>query len=102
PGLLAWACFARGRAAVAPNLPEVTFLPLPEEDGLPASNAGDVVSRVLSDYDAVLIGPGLGLADNTQALVRGLLSSPAAATIPMVIDADALNALSRQPAWHEN
>jgi NAD(P)H-hydrate epimerase len=100
-GLVTLASVVSVRGAVAANLPEVTFLPLPEEDGEPSSDAGDAIARVLLDYDALLIGPGLGLAATTQAMVRGLLSSPAVASIPAVIDADALNALSRQAGWSD-
>jgi NAD(P)H-hydrate epimerase len=99
-GLVTLACVASVRAAVAAQLPEVTYLLLPEEDGVPSASAGDAVARRLEGYDAMLIGPGLGLATNTQAMVRGLLTAPAIASLPVVIDADALNALALQPDWH--
>jgi NAD(P)H-hydrate epimerase len=100
-GLVTLASRAVVRAAVAAQLPEVTFLPLPEEDGDLAGSAGDLVMQALPGYDVLLIGPGLGQSPGTQALVRGLLTAPAIADTPVVADADALNALSKVPGWHE-
>jgi NAD(P)H-hydrate epimerase len=98
-GLVTLASTAPVRAAVAALLPEVTHLPLPEaDDGIDAT-AGDAIVRALPAYSALLIGPGLGLAPGTQAMVRGVLTAPAVASMPVVIDADALNALSRMPGW---
>jgi NAD(P)H-hydrate epimerase len=100
-GLVTLASTSPARAAIAALLPEATYLPLPEADGVIASSAGDVIVRALPAYDALLIGPGLGLAAGTQALVRSLVSSPGLESIPVVIDADGLNALSRWPVWWE-
>jgi NAD(P)H-hydrate epimerase len=99
-GLVTLACVAAVRASVSAILPEVTYLLLPDEDGVPAATAGDLVARQVSGYDAMLIGPGIGLANNTQAMVRGLLAAPAVKSMPAVVDADALNALSRRRGWH--
>jgi NAD(P)H-hydrate epimerase len=100
-GLVTLASRSVVRAAVAAQLPEVTFLALPEEDGDLAPTAGDVVLQVLPAYDVLLIGPGMGQSAGSQTLVRGLLTAPAIAETPVVADADALNALSRLPGWHE-
>jgi NAD(P)H-hydrate epimerase len=101
-GLVTLAATAAVRSAVAAHLPEVTYLPLSEEAGLPGPGAGDEVARQIAGYDALLIGPGLGLSPQAQALVRGLLTSPAIAGLAAVIDADALNALARQVGWAEH
>ena len=98
-GLVTLAAIPAVRAAVAPLVPEVTFLPLPELDGGIDGPAGDVIARALPGFSALLLGPGLGLANGTQAVVRGVLTAPAAASLPVVVDADALNALARQPGW---
>jgi NAD(P)H-hydrate epimerase len=100
-GLVTLAAIPAVRAAVAAQLPEVTYLPLPELDGSIAGAAGDVIARALPAYDALLIGPGLTQAPETQAVVRGLLAAEAVESIPVVIDADALNALARFPGWHD-
>jgi NAD(P)H-hydrate epimerase len=101
-GLVTLAALPSVRAAAASQLPEVTFVPLPELNGEPDVGAADAVIRALAGYDVLLIGPGLGQADGAQSLVRGLLAAPGIAGTPVVIDADALNILSRDPAWHES
>ena len=101
-GLVTLAALPSVRAAVATLLPEVTYITLPEEDGVPAPDAASVVAGALPGYDVLLLGPGLGLSDGSQALVRGLLAAPAVKDLPVVIDADALNTLARFHAWHES
>jgi NAD(P)H-hydrate epimerase len=96
-GLVTLASVAPVRAAVAAYLPEVTHLPLPEADGESTPDAGAAVLRDLEAYDVLLIGPGLGQSTRAQMLVRGLLS--AVESLPVVIDADALNALAKAPDW---
>ncbi|HZV82747.1 MAG TPA: NAD(P)H-hydrate dehydratase, partial [Geobacteraceae bacterium] len=53
-------------------------------------NAMVRIMDLLSGRDVVAIGPGLGLADETWSLVRGVIAS---VSVPLVMDADALNAL---------
>jgi len=53
----------------------------------------DALARImdlLPGRDVVVIGPGLGLADETWRLVRGVIAS---VSVPLVMDADALNAV---------
>ncbi len=50
--------------------------------------------ELLKTVDVVALGPGLGMAEETQTLVREIAASCAA---PMVIDADGLNALAAAP-----
>ena len=47
----------------------------------------------LSAFDAVAIGPGLGQQADVQPMVRQLIAS---ITVPMAIDADALNAIAQE------
>ncbi len=68
-----------------PRFPEVIGRWLPEE-GWDA----DVVAGDLDRMKAVVMGPGLGRSDATAAAVRRLVAT---ATLPMVLDADALFAL---------
>ncbi len=98
-GLVTLAAIGPVRAAAAAQLPEVTYLPLPKSDGSVGSGAGDVVVRAMASYDVLLLGPGLGQSANAQALVRGVLSDPAVASIKTVIDADGLNCLAKVPNW---
>jgi len=77
--------------AVESQLTEVMTVPLPEntDQTLGLSAYGRIMS-LLEHKDALAIGPGLGTAKPTQNLVRKLIrKSP----VPVVIDADGLNAL---------
>jgi NAD(P)H-hydrate epimerase len=68
--------------------------PLPEtESGSFAHSALPILSELLKARDVLAIGPGLGTAPETVTVVRGVIESAAK---PMVIDADALNALALQ------
>ncbi|HXH20830.1 MAG TPA: NAD(P)H-hydrate dehydratase [Dehalococcoidia bacterium] len=98
-GLVTLAAIDDVRAATASRLPEVTYLPLPEDEGSIAEQAGSVIAREMGRYSALIIGPGLGQEPGTAALVRGLLALPEIASIPVVVDADALNALARWKGW---
>jgi hydroxyethylthiazole kinase-like uncharacterized protein yjeF len=98
-GLVTLAAIDAVRSVVAAQAPEVTYLPLPEAEGGVAASAGDLVARALPRFNALVIGPGMGQSPDAQAVVRGVLSAPAAADISVVIDADALNALARWPEW---
>jgi len=106
-GLVTLAAIDPVRAAVAAQLPEVTYLPLPEAEEAPSTGSGqgldaaaaDLILGALAGHDALLVGPGLSLATGTQALVRRLLAS--APQTPVVVDADALNALSRLAGWQD-
>lgn len=56
---------------------------------LPANSLAEIISTTL-DADVLAIGPGMGKAPETQKLIRELLPELG---LPMVIDADGLNAL---------
>lgn len=58
-------------------------------------------SRVpcLDKYNAIAVGPGLGRDALTGLALHGLMTAAKASGIPMVVDADALNLLSENPAW---
>jgi len=80
------------QATVAGMAPEYMTETIDETaDGLDPS----AVDRVLElARDVIAIGPGLGRAAGTADFVRALFDR---ATMPMVIDADALNAFSADP-----
>ncbi len=87
----------------AAALAEATHLPLPEtEDGAISSEATMPVRESMPQYAAAAIGCGLGQdAQTRQFLQELLLEGSIDPTQPMVIDADALNALAQIPAWHQ-
>ena len=89
------------RPILAAKLTEATHLTPPvDAAGGYAPDAGRWLRAALDGYDALLIGCGLGQSAGAQALVREALLSPSPLPVPAVVDADALNALARVPAWH--
>lgn len=50
----------------------------------------------IEQYNAIGIGPGLGIAPETASALKLLIQQ---ATVPLVIDADALNILAEYPTW---
>jgi NAD(P)H-hydrate epimerase len=60
-----------------------------------------LIANRVEAYDALIIGPGLGVSAAAQEMVRLLLTSSALANVPTVIDADAINALARIRGWQD-
>ena len=86
--------------------PEVTHHPLPAGEGASGGADGDSAAELLAALEgreALLIGPGLTNSPGTVEFVRGVLDGIDAVEglQAVVIDADALNALSEIPDWHE-
>ncbi|MDQ6893845.1 MAG: NAD(P)H-hydrate epimerase, partial [Acidobacteriota bacterium] len=54
------------QAAVAASLPEAMTRELPEKDGAIGRAAGEALARSLPDFDAAVLGPGLGVTDETR------------------------------------
>jgi NAD(P)H-hydrate epimerase len=74
----------------AAQVPEVMWLGLPETlGGDIASDGIGALRAAVSRASAALIGPGLGLSRDTMNLASQFVK---AATVPLVIDADALQA----------
>ena len=87
--------------AVAPGLVEPTYVPLPESSpGVVSAAAARILLESLDGYSALLMGCGLGMAAQTQEMVREVLLTGRELP-PAVIDADGLNALARTPDWRE-
>lgn len=63
--------------------------------GFLTETAFDEIGRLASTKQAVAVGPGLGRADETRALVRRLVRE---LPLPMVVDADALIAVADDPS----
>jgi hydroxyethylthiazole kinase-like uncharacterized protein yjeF len=85
--------------AIAGHLPEATWMVLPDIDGFVAARGADIVLQALDKVDALLIGCGLGLREETHQFLRALLSGDKQPLPPMVVDADALKLLSRVAGW---
>jgi NAD(P)H-hydrate epimerase len=81
---------------VQAQLVETTFLPLPEtSDGSVALPALGLLLDRLEGADALAIGPGLSTNDETAEFVRQLVRD---CPVPLVIDADGLNAFTGRAA----
>jgi NAD(P)H-hydrate epimerase len=97
-GLVTVACPDSEQPVIACAVPEAMTLPLPSEDGAASLKAADRILAFQKDkkYDVCLIGPGLSLKGETPDFIRVVLKNIG---IPVVVDADALNALSRGSAF---
>ena len=77
---------------VASYQPSYMTLPLPcDEQGRITLAAADTLASELAAADVVACGPGLGRSDGLTEFVRRMFI---AIPVPLVLDADALNALS--------
>ena len=86
---------------LASKLTEVTHIPLPELDPYPGAVSAEAIPMVgenLPNYEALLIGCGLGQAPTTEAFVEKIILSGLELP-PTILDADALNILARRPQW---
>ena len=69
--------------------PEIIFISLPETDA--GTIHPDAIQAILGEvrYDALALGPGLTMEDETARLVRELVSR---CEVPLLLDADGINA----------
>ncbi|MDP2673550.1 MAG: NAD(P)H-hydrate dehydratase, partial [Dehalococcoidia bacterium] len=100
-GLTTLACARSLYPVFASKLTEATFEPLPDEEGYLSAEAAHSVGQILArEYDALLVGPGLGQEAYVRAFMRSLLPLlKADALRGVVIDADGLNNLSKLEGW---
>ena len=82
-------------AIEAVKLHEPVVFPLPDLDGkLSSASVKEILKRVES-VDAVLIGCGLGISEETEKVVKAVLEN---ASCPVVLDADGITVM----ATHKN
>jgi hydroxyethylthiazole kinase-like uncharacterized protein yjeF len=127
-GLVTLGCAGDLLPILAVKLTESTFLPLPSDLGVIASQAASKLLSSLKGYTALLVGCGIGKEKETANFLRGLLAqaeAPVHATErpigfsllargqtehedehtslpPLVLDGDALNLLSETDKWWES
>lgn len=95
-GLVYWALPAHMQPAFAASLPEAITIPFPEdENGQIAASAWELMPEICARYQPSLVvaGPGMGQSQLLPSLLQNL-------SLPLLVDADALNALARIPGWH--
>lgn len=82
-------------SAVVAASPELMTVPVAtKSDG--SMDARALGTGDLAEFSVVVLGPGFGIGDEAGELCRRLIKE---ATQPMVVDADALTALSRDSDW---
>jgi hydroxyethylthiazole kinase-like uncharacterized protein yjeF len=86
---------------LAAKLTEVTHIPLPEVNtGILSSEATSVLQQHLPNYNVMLMGCGLGQNAEVIELIKSILFNlPQTCSMPLVLDADALNTLAQIPQW---
>jgi hydroxyethylthiazole kinase-like uncharacterized protein yjeF len=80
---------------VQANVREAVFAPLRETADGTAENGSERLIEVLGQADAVAIGPGMTTNERTSAWIRDFVRS---VEIPVVLDADGLNAFAGRAA----
>lgn len=95
-GLVTLCLPASLQPSLAGRVPELITRPLPEDSPGEVA-AADAAALILEmPHDAMLVGPGLRPGRSTSGLVQRLLAADGP---PTVVDAGALEALSRVPGW---
>lgn len=107
---------------LAGQLPEATWLVLPHSDGVFNRESAPVLLKSLDRISALLIGPGIGLQEDTKHFIEGLLMGAVESLKysrvlgfsdsrenqnpdqqirlpPIVFDADALKLLNKIESW---
>ena len=95
-GLVTVFCPESAATSVVSALPEAMVEELAESAGALAGEAGDGVVRAWAGFDAAVVGPGLGTSAQTVRALETLLRKT---RIPLVADADALNAFAGRPGY---
>jgi NAD(P)H-hydrate epimerase len=91
-------CMIAAPKSIIPHLPaaEMIYLPLPETDAVSISDkAVDALESHIEKASAVILGPGLSQHESTVKFVHDILPVIADSGKPCIVDADALNAISK-------
>lgn len=91
-GLITLACPSSLNKILEVKTTEAMTMPLADNDGHIAGEAVGDVLKALEKADTVLIGPGIGRSDEVGQVVKAVLKN---STVPVVIDADAIFAVSQ-------
>ncbi|MEM1547400.1 MAG: NAD(P)H-hydrate dehydratase [Thermoproteota archaeon] len=61
------------------------------------NEALDLLSKLMEKVDSLVIGPGLGLHEETVEAVKGLIEKSKSKSLPTVVDADGFKSLKSSP-----
>jgi NAD(P)H-hydrate epimerase len=82
-------------AIVAGGQAELMTEPIADHDGhFAAAPAITRLGQLIEGKDVIIVGPGIGTSDDIKGLIRWLIREGAQPDRPLLIDADALNALA--------
>ena len=80
------------------QLPEATYPPT-ADDEMFSDQSANLLLETIEQYSAVLVGPGLGIADS---FIDSFFNSQTIERLPpVVVDADGLNVLAKRENWHK-
>lgn len=91
-GLVTLHSTSRALQAVVNNYPSAMLSEDPDD-------CFSIVPESLERYRCIAVGPGLGRGPQTEEALHQLMLAAGSLGIPLVLDADALNALSVHPWW---
>ena len=102
-GLVTLAAPETASRLAGPSVLEQVHLPLPETpEGHAAPEGAAILRDAIDKASAAVIGPGLGDVASVRGLLQALLLTEPPITTPVVMDADALNALAQTYRWWES
>ena len=93
-GLVTWVVPQSLAVPASALVTEAMISPVPDNDGRLSASSAEAVHAVLAGKSAVVIGPGFSRNAGSVELIRNILHT---IDIPMVVDADALFAVSGYP-----
>ena len=80
---------------VASGQAELMTEPIADREGhFDGTYAPDALKMIIENNNALIVGPGIGVSDDTLRLIEWLISDACQPQRPMLIDADGLNALA--------
>jgi ADP-dependent NAD(P)H-hydrate dehydratase / NAD(P)H-hydrate epimerase len=80
---------------VAAGQAELMTEPIADRDGhFDGAHAPDALKMLLDGKNAIIVGPGIGVSDDTKRLIEWLISDASERERAMLIDADGLNVVA--------
>ncbi len=86
--------------SLAGQIPEATWMILPDQDGFLSEASKDLLINRFSRVEALIFGPGFGLHSSTSTLIEHLLTSGQDKLPSLVVDADGLKLMAQKEGWY--